>query len=545
MAEPVVQLAVLLGSAVTMAVLFGTYMARMITYESRPLEKTLARVENGFYRMVGIDKDQQMGWKEYLLALVVTNAIVAGFVFVMLMVQGVLPASQGLKGFSPDLAFHTAASFITNTDLQHYAGDQQLSVLSQMVVITFIMFVAPASGISAAFAFIRAFIRKNFGLGNFYVDFIRVIVTLLLPVAFVSALLLMFLGVPQTLAPSATVGTLEGSQQTMVMGPVASFESIKQLGSNGGGYFAANSAHPFENPSGLSNMFETFLMLVIPLSFPIAFAKLVGKGRGVSILIAMLVGFGVMFGIALVQASGPALLETRVGNFGSVLFNTASLATNTGAVASSLSGMSPGAVTGLFLGMFVQAIPGADGTGMMTMIVYVILTLFIVGLMVGKTPEYLSMKISARDIKLAVFIFLIHPALILVPTAISLVSGDAQAMLGTHEQQQTVTATGYTQTLYEYTSAAANNGSDYFGTSANTPFWNYSTGIVMLLGRYVPIGLMLAIAGSFTVKDRKEVIEPIKTQGPLFIAVLVIMTFLLTALTFFPFLAIGPFSMGS
>jgi K+-transporting ATPase ATPase A chain len=527
-----------------MAVLFGTYMARMITYESRPLEKTLARVENGFYRMVGIDKDQQMGWKEYLLALIVTNAIVAGFVFVMLMAQGNLPVSQGLKGFSPDLAFHTAAAFITDTDLQHYAGDQQLSVFSQTVVLTFVMFVAPASGIAAAFAFIRAFIRKNFGLGNFYVDFIRVIVTLLLPVAFVSSLLLIFLGVPQTLAPSATVSTLEGGRQTMVMGPVASFESIKQLGSNGGGYFNTNSAYPFENPNGLSNMFETFLMLVIPLSFPIAFAKLVGKGRGLSIMIAMLAGFGIMLGIALVQESGPALLETRFGSFGSVLFNVGSLSTNTGAVASSLSGMSPSAVTGLFLGMFIQAIPGADGTGMMTMIVYVVLTLFIVGLMVGKTPEYLSMKISSKDIKLSVFIFLMHPALILIPTAVSLISGDAQVALGT-QGQQTVTATGYTQTLYEFTSAAANNGSDYFGTSANTPFWNYSTGIVMLLGRYIPIGLMLAIAGSFTVKDRKEVIEPIKTQGPLFIAVLVVMTFLLTALTFFPFLAIGPFSMGS
>lgn len=535
----------LLGSSIAMAVLFGTYMARMIAYESRPLEKTLARVENGFYRMVGIDKDQQMSWKEYVLALIVTNAIVAGFVFVMLMVQGILPVSQGLAGFSPDLAFHTAASFITNTDLQHYAGDQQLSVFSQMVVMTFVMFVAPASGIAAAFAFIRAFIRKNFGLGNFYVDFIRIIVTLLVPVAFVSSLLLIFLGVPQTLAPSATVGTLEGgSQQTVVMGPVASFLSIKQLGSNGGGYFAANSAHPFENPNGLSNMFETFLMLVIPLSFPIAFARLVGKGRGVSILIAMLAGFGVTLGIALLQASGPALIETRFGSFGTVLFNVVSLSTNTGAATSPLAGMSPSAVTGLFLGMFVQAIPGADGTGMMTMIIYVVLTLFIVGLMVGKTPEYLSMKISSRDIKLAVFIFLIHPALILIPTAISLMSGDAQAVLGTPGSTM-VTAKGYTQTLYEYTSASANNGSDYFGTSADTPFWNYSTGIVMLLGRYIPIGLMLAIAGSFTVKDRKEVIEPIKTQGPLFIAVLIVMTFLLTALTFFPFLAIGPFSMGS
>jgi K+-transporting ATPase ATPase A chain len=200
--------------------------------------------------------------------------------------------------------------------------------------------------------------------------------------------------------------------------------------------------------------------------------------------------------------------------------------------------MSPNAIVSLLLAMFVQAIPGAVGTGMIIMIIYVILTLFIVGLMVGKTPEFMSMKISPKDIKLAVFIFLIHPVLILIPTVIAFSTGNAQAII-----DGKVTPIGYTQTLYEYTSAAANNGSDYFGSSANTPFWNYSTAIVIFLGRYVPLGLMLAIAGSFTLKDRKEVVEPIKTQGPLFISVLVVITFLLTALTFFPFLVIGPFSI--
>ena len=200
--------------------------------------------------------------------------------------------------------------------------------------------------------------------------------------------------------------------------------------------------------------------------------------------------------------------------------------------------MSPNAVISLFLGMFVQAIPGAVGTGMMTMIMYVILTLFIVGLMVGKTPEFMSMKISPRDVKFGALIFLLHPAIILIPTVISFVTGNVQAIT-----EGEITPFIYTQALYEFTSAAANNGSDYFGTSADTPFWNWSTGIVMLLGRFVPLGLMLAIAGSFTMKDRKEVIEPIKTQGPLFITVLVVITFLLTALTFFPFIVIGPFSM--
>jgi K+-transporting ATPase ATPase A chain len=514
-------------------------MARMISYEIRPLERTLAVVENRFYKIVGIDANRQMTWKEYLFALLLVDGIVAAVFFVIVVTQNMLPlATPGLENFSMDLAFMQASSFITNTNLQHYNGDQQLSNLSQMVGVTFLQFVAPASGIAASFAFIRAFIRKNFGLGNFYVDFTRIIITLLLPVAFISSLLLMTLGVPQTLESSFTVNTLEGNEQVITTGPVASLESIKELGSNGGGFFGANSGHPFENPNGLSNAYEIFLILIIPLSIPIAYAKLVGKGRGVSILLVMLIGFVIAFSIALSQISGPDLLETRFGDFGSVFFNVASITTNTGAVNSGLGGMSPNAVIALFLGMFVQAMPGAVGAGMMTMIIYVILTLFIVGLMVGKTPEFMSMKISPRDIKLAAIIFLIHPALILIPTTIAFVTDNVEAI--TEGQINPLT---YTQALYEFTSAAANNGSDYFAASADTPFWNWSTGIVMLLGRFVPLGLMLAIAGSFTMKDRKEVIEPIKTQGPLFISVLVVITFLLTALTFFPFIIIGPFSM--
>jgi potassium-transporting ATPase potassium-binding subunit len=536
--DTIIQFTILLGGTLGLAIPFGMYITRMISFEMRPLEKTLAKVESGFYRVIGIDATKQMTWKQYFFALFLTNMIVVVFVIFVLTLQNFFPSSQHVNGLPLDLAFHTAVSFVTDTDLQHYAGDQQLSNVSQMIAITFTMFVAPASGIVAAFAFIRSFIRKNFGLGNFYMDFIRVILTLLLPVAIVSSLLLMIMGVPQTLNSSMTVDTLEGNKQVIKMGPVASLLSIKQLGSNGGGFFGANSGHPFENPTGLSNMYEMFLMLIIPLSFPIAYAKLIGKWRGISILIAMLIGFGSLLAIAFTAASGPKLLETRFGDFGSILFNIISITSNTGAVNSSLLGMSPNAITSFLIAMFVQSISGAVGTGMMTMIIYVILTLFVVGLMVGKTPEFMSMKISPRDIKLAVFIFLIHPAIILIPTVIALSTGDAQAIIGGK-----VTPMGFTQTLYEYTSAAANNGSDYFGTSANTPFWNLSTAIVIFLGRYVPIGLMLAIAGSFTVKDRREVIEPIKTQGPLFITILVVVTFLLTALTFFPFLVIGPFSI--
>jgi K+-transporting ATPase ATPase A chain len=291
-------------------------------------------------------------------------------------------------------------------------------------------------------------------------------------------------------------------------------------------------------------MYEMFLMLIIPLSFPIAYAKLIGKLRGISILAAILISFGVLLIMAFTATRGPSLLETRFGSFGSTLFNTVSISTNTGAVNSSLLGMSPNAIISFFLGMFVQAIPGAVGTGMMTMIVYIILTLFVVGLMVGKTPEFLSMKISPRDVKLAVFVFLSHPAIILIPTVIAFSTGNAQAIMASAGKAGNhITPLGFTQTLYEYTSAAGNNGSDYFGTSANTLFWNVSTAIVIFLGRYLPLGLMLAIAGSFTVKDRREVIEPIKTHGALFVSILVVVTFLLTALTFFPLLVIGPFSL--
>jgi potassium-transporting ATPase potassium-binding subunit len=538
----VLELIVVLGGTIGLSVPFGLNIARMISYEMRPLEAPLARVENGFYKIIGIDKDKQMTWKEYSLALMLTNVIVGAFIFFMLVFQNVLPSSTHVNGLSIDLAFMQAISFITNTDLQHYAGEQSFSLISQMSVLTFVMFVAPASGIAAAFAFIRGFIRKNFGLGNFYVDFIRIILTLLLPVAFGSALLLMVLGVPQTLNSSITINhTLEGHNQTITTGPVASLESIKELGSNGGGYYGANSGHPFENPNGLTNMYEIFLMLVIPLSFPIAYAKLVGKARGVSLLITILIAFGILLAIAFSQVSGPTGLETRFGSFGTEFFNTASISTNTGSANSALSGMSPNAVISFLLGMFVQSIPGADGTGFIYLIIYVIITLFIVGLMVGKTPEFMNMKIDPKDVMLAAFIFLIHPALILIPTVVAFTTGNAQSVLAV-PAGKTTTASGFTQALYEYTSAAANNGSDYLGTSANTPFWNWSTAIVMFLGRYAPIVMSLAIAGSFTVKDRKEAIEPIKTHGPLFISILLVMTFLLTALTFFPFIVIGPFS---
>ena len=536
--DTTIQFAIIILGALGLTIPFGLYIARMISFELRPLERPLAKVERGFFRIIGIDVDKQMSWKEYFLSLFITSIISIIFVILVLSFQNYLPSSQHVDGLSIDLAFHTAVSFVTNTDLQHYIGENQLSNVSQMVALTFAMFVAPAFGIVTAFAFIRSFIRKNFGLGNFYVDFVRVIVTLLLPVAFISSLLLMITGVPQTLTSSVTVNTVEGNNQSIPMGPVASLESIKELGQNGGGFFGANSAHPFENPTGLSNTYEMVLMLILPLSFPIAYAKLIGLGRGISVLAIILIGFGSLLAFVLYTHPESSLIETRFGTFSSTLFNWISISSNTGAINASLAGMTPNTVISLLVAMFIQAVPGGAGMGMVYMLVYILLTLFVVGLMVGKTPEFMSMKISPNDVKKGVFIFLIHPALILIPTAISFATGDAQAIIGDE-----VTPLGYTQTLYEFTSAAANNGSDYFGASADTPFWNWSTGIIVFLGRYLPIGLMIALAGSFTAKERKEVIEPIKTKGVTFVSVVVVVTFLLTAIAFFPFLVIGPFSM--
>ncbi|MGC8555822.1 MAG: potassium-transporting ATPase subunit KdpA [Conexivisphaera sp.] len=476
-------------------------------------------------RVLGSAYLKGMGWREYFSALAALNAVVLALDFALLSVQ---PAFGGPR-LSPDLAFNIASSFVTNTDLQHYAG-HELTVISQMLVITYTMFVAPASGLAASLAFMRGFAGKTASLGNFYADFVRSVLVILLPLSLISAVLLIAMGVPQAIPGGTVAGGLR-------LGPVASLEAIKLLGNNGGGYYTANSASPLENPNALSNFYEAFLMLLLPLSVPLAFGRLVGMRRGASILGAMLAGAGVLFGIALLGHTG-AGIEPRLGPFDTVLFNTVSLVTDTGATASSLTAMSPQAISAFLMAMFVQAIPGAVGVGFMYMMVFIIITLFVLGLMVGKTPEMMGVKITPRDVKLAAATFLVHPLVILLPLVLAFATGQAQHLLGQPGPLQ------FTEVLYEFTSAAANNGSDYLGILANAPFWNYVTGLAMLVGRYVPLALMLALAGSFAGRDRRRMPEPVETQGFLFAALLLGMTFLLTVLTFFPFLILGPFSMG-
>lgn len=529
-------LIVALGLALWTGWYVGRYMTHLVKGTPRPLESWFSKVERPIFRLAGIDPERSMTWKEYVAALVVLDTVFTVFAYVVLIVQGSLPGNpRGLPGFSWDLGFNTASSFITNTNLQHYAGDTTLTVFSQLVLML-LQFVAPASAIAVGLAFLRPFVKKGAGLGNFYADFVRSTVSLLLPISFVAALLLMALGVPQTFSPLLHTGSIAGGAQTFVTGPVAGQVAIMQLGQNGGGYYGANLAMPLANPDGVSNLIVIVLMWIVPIGFLFTYGELFGRARGRVLLAAVLVPVLVLFAYALTQPGGMVGLETRFGTFGTDLFQTVSISSDTGATSAYLSGLPPRNVAGLFTYMFVQAIPGGSGVGMMTLVIYLFLTLFMVGLMVGKTPEFLGMKIQAWDVKLAVLTFLVHPLMIVVPACIAYVGGDVTAILGPHSG-----AFGFTQVFYEYTSASANNGSDYLGTLANTPFWNVSTAIVMLVGRYAPVVLMMGIAGSFATKDRRDTPEPIRTDGWPFAASLIAVTFVLTALAFLPFLVIGIF----
>jgi K+-transporting ATPase ATPase A chain len=529
-------LVIALGLTLGLGYYLGRYLVHLIRGTPRPFENLLSKIENLVFRAAGIDPKRSMDWKEYVVALIVLDAVFAIFTYAILGLQGALPGDpRGLPSLSWDLNFNTTAAFITNTDLQHYAGNQSLNVTSELVLML-CQFVAPASAVAVGLAFLRPFIQKGKGIGNFYADFVRSTLTILLPISFVTALILMALGVPQTLNGTLTTGSISGGSQNFVVGPLAGFDSVMELGQNGGGYYGANMGEPFANPNGVSNLVFLILMLIIPLAFIFAYGELVGRGRGRALMVAVLAPFLALLAYSLSIPSGPIGLETRFGGFGSVVFQFFSISTDTGATNAVLSGLSPRTDASLFTFMFVQAIPGGSGVGFMTLIIYAFLTLFMVGLMVGKTPEFLGMKITGWDVKLAVLTFVIHPLMILVPAAIAYTSGNVSAILGPHSG-----AAGFTQVFYEYTSASANNGSDYLGTTANTPFWNVSTGIVMLVGRYAPIIFMMGIAGSFASKDRRDTPEPIKTDGWPFTITLIGVTFVLTALAFLPFLILGIF----
>ena len=535
----VVDLIIILAAVLVSAWLLSPYIVRVFKRTPSKLDKVLNPIENFIYKITGVDPAHTMGWKEYFLSALYLNIAQMVIAFIILVLQGHLPLNpQGFHGLSWDLALNTVVSFATNTNLQHYAGEQSLSYLSQMTAIQFLQFTSAATGICAGIAMVRAFVAHSKDMGNFYVDFVRAITRIFIPLCFVAALLLVYLGTPQSLNGYTTVKTLEGATQSILVGPVASLVSIMQLGTNGGGYYGANSAYPLQNPSPATDLVQIFLMLLIPTALCFVFGEFIGRKReSTPIIVGAYALFCIDLAIAFIPNPvlvGPGI-ETRFGGFMSTFWTVVTTAVTTGSVNSSLTGMHPLAILSAFMGMMIQATPGGKGVGLMYMLMYIIITVFIVGLMSGRTPEYLGMKITSKDVKVVMVAFLVHPLLIIVPTVIAYASGAVSAIgLGG-------VPLGYTQILYEFTTSAANNGSDFLGTAGNTLFFNIATAIVIFLGRYVPMACLLAVGGSMIGRKRVDIgVTTLKTHTLLFSSILVVSVLVLVVLSFFPFLALGP-----
>ena len=524
-------------------------------YEGRrtPLHAVLGPVERGFYRLAGIDPDEEQSWRRYAVHMLLFNFVLTLFTYAVLRLQGLLPLNGlGYGAVGPDGAFNTAVSFATNTNWQWYSGEAAMSNLSQMLGLTIHNFLSAATGIALAFAFFRGFARREVRtLGNFWADVTRVTLYLLLPISIIYGVYLIAAGVPQTLAASVDVTTLEGAKQTLALGPVASQEAIKMLGTNGGGFFNANSAHPFENPTAMTNLVQMLSIFVIGFGLTWCFGKAVGNTRqGWAILSAMLILF--LAGVAVTywqEAAGNPILhhlgvaggnmegkEVRFGIAASALFAVVTTAASCGAVNAmhdsftALGGMIP-----LFNIQLGEVVVGGVGAGIYGFLLFAILAVFVAGLMVGRTPEYVGKKIEAREVKLAVLAIAVLPLCILGFTAIASVlpAGLAGPLnKGPH---------GFSEILYAFTSATGNNGSAFAGLTAGTPFYNSLLGIAMWLGRFFVIVPMLAIAGSLAAKKHvPESAGSFPTTGPLWIGLLVGIVLIVGGLTFLPSLALGP-----
>lgn len=532
----------------------GLYIARVLRGDRVFLSPAFAPVERGFYAMAGVNPAQGMGWKGYAFALLMLNALHFVLLYAMLRLQFYLPFNpQAMVGLSPTLAFNTAISFVTNTNWQAYSGEGALSYGTQMFGLTVHNFLSAATGIAAAAAVARAFAAGGVKeLGNFWADLTRITLYLLLPLAVVVGALLLVMGVPMTLSAYVDANTLEGAKQTIALGPVALQEAIKLLGTNGGGFFNANSAHPFENPTAFSNMLEIFSLSVIPFAMPFFFGKVVGDMRqGVALFTVMAifaVGFTVLCYAAetanpLLTALGvdPAMgnlegKELRFGTPMSVLFAILTTGTSCGAVNAMHDSLMPlaGLVT-LFQMQLGEVTPGGVGSGLYGILVFALISVFVAGLMVGRTPEYLGKKIQAKEVKLAMLAVLILCLSILGGTAVSIVLPVATASLnnaGPH---------GLSEMLYAYTSASANNGSAFAGLSADTPWLDVTLGIAMLLGRFAYLVPVLAIAGSLAAKPKlPPSAGTFPTHGPLFIGLMVGVIIIIGGLQFMPALSLGP-----
>ena len=548
------QIALVFALVVLCAYPLGLYIARVLSGDKVLLSPVLAPVERGIYSLAGIDPRQGMGWMGYAVALLLLNALHFLLLYAMLRLQFYLPFNpQGMTGMSPTLAFSTAMSFVTNTNWQAYGGESTLSYGSQMFGLTVHNFLSAATGIAAAAAVARAFAAGGVKeLGNFWADLTRITLYLLLPLATIVGAALLLMGVPMTLSAYVDATTLEGAKQTIALGPVAFQEAIKLLGTNGGGFFNVNSAHPFENPTAVSNVLEILALVVIPFSLPFFFGRVVNDMRQGVALFAVMAIFSVGF-VAFAYAAetaNPLLTalgvdpsmgnlegkELRFGTAMSVLFAVLTTGTSCGAVNMMHDSMMPlAAMVPLFQMQLGEVTPGGVGSGLYAMLVFALISVFVAGLMVGRTPEYLGKKIQAKEVKLAMLSVLILCLSILGGTATSIVLPVATASLanaGPH---------GLSEMLYAYTSATANNGSAFAGLSADTPWLDITLGLAMLFGRFAYLVPVLAIAGSLAAKPKlPPSAGSFPTHGPLFVGLMVGVIVIIGGLQFMPALSLGP-----
>ncbi|OOM70452.1 potassium-transporting ATPase A chain [Clostridium puniceum] len=530
----------------------GKYLYNVSTNQRMIGDKFFNIVDNFIYKVCRINKEEEMNWKEYVFSIIAVNAVMIFIGYIILRTQGFLFLNPNkIDGMEQSLSFNTIISFMTNTNLQDYSGESGLSHLSQMIVIIFMMFTSAATGFAAALAFMRGVIGKK-TMGNFFVDLIRIITRVLLPLSIIVGILLVSQGVPQTLSGTKTVTTIEGKMQDIAMGPVAALEAIKHLGTNGGGFFGANSAHPFENPTPISNLIELLSMMLLPGALVYTFGLMLkNKKQGWAI-------FGAMAGIFIIalpicyyaeKAGNPALAhvglnqlmgnmegkEVRFGIGQSALFTTVTTAFTTGTVNNMHDSLTPigGAVA--LMNMMLNVVFGGKGVGFMNMMMYAILTVFLCGLMVGRTPEFLSKKLEGKEIKLIALAIIIHPFLILMFSALALVVPQGLAGIsnsGFH---------GLTQVVYQFTSSAANNGSGFEGLSDNTLFWNTTTGLAMFYGRYLSIIILLSVAGALAAKRSiPTTAGTFRTDNTMFTVTLIAIVLIIGALTFLPAIALGP-----
>lgn len=549
------ELALTIAVTVMIAVPLGAYLGRVWAGEKTWADPVLRPAERALHKALGVDPKQQQSWSAYALSLLAFSAAGFAALYALLRLQGALPLNpQGFGGLSPHLAFNTAVSFVTNTNWQSYSPEQTVSTLSQMAGLTVQNFLSAAAGMAVAAACARAFkAHRGEGLGNFWADMTRMVLYVLLPLSLATAIALAALGVPQSLAAHADAATLEGARQTIALYPAASQEAIKQIGTNGGGVFNANSAHPFENPNAWTNLIEIVSMNALSLACVLAFGRVVGavkEARALAAVMVILLGAASASIYAAETATPvPAQIaagvtdpvsmegkEVRFGASSTAAWAAATTGASDGGVNAMHASLSPlGGGVAMFMMMLGEIIPGGVGSGLYGMAVMALLAVFVAGLMVGRTPEYLGKKVEAREIKLAMLAVLILPAAILGFTAAAAVTPAALSGLlngGPH---------GLSEMLYAYASAAANNGSAFAGLSANAPWWNTTLGVAMLLGRFAYIVPVLAIAGSIAAKPRLEpTAGSLPAHGALFIGLLIGIVLILGGLQFFPALALGP-----